>query len=372
MTVKLEDIANKTGFSIPTVSRVLSNSNYPVNNETRDIILDAARTLGYSPNIVARSLRTSRTNMVGIIVDDLLSPFTPPIVRGIQDFLYTNGYQSLIVNADWDPELENHAIRTLVSNPVDGIIFVEYSHLAISDYLEESHKPHVFVHRLFGTPIRNSVVPDDFFGASLAVRHLIGLGHRRIAHISGPQNWHNSKKRLTGYRAELEEHSIKYEPKLVMEADWEYEGGYHSAKSLIQLEEVPTAVFAANDLMALGVIHAVQDAGLSVPEDVAVVGYDNRNFTEIVRPKITSVIMPVYEMGTAAAEMLVNQMRHGQEEVDELKISGRLVVRESSVEDSSLHEKKELRPDTMSRRILLDKQPEDPIFITKEEDQFME
>ena len=160
MSVKLEDIAKKTGFSISTVSRVLSNSNYSVSGAIREEILKVADLMGYKPNMAARSLRTDRTDTIGIIVDDLLSPFTPPIVRGIQDYLNENGLLSLIVNSDWDPDQEQAAIRTLLSRPVDGIIFVEYSHFAVNEILKQSNKPYVFVHRLFGSSIGNSVVPD--------------------------------------------------------------------------------------------------------------------------------------------------------------------------------------------------------------------
>ena len=156
MSVKLEDIARETGFSISTVSRVLSNSNYRVSEPIREKVLRAADLMGYRPNLAARSLRTDRTNTIGIIVDDLLSPFTPPIVRGIQDYLNEHGFLSLIVNSDWDPSQEQAAIKTLLSRPVDGIVFVEYSHQTHSDDLERSDKPHVFVHRLFGSPIKNS------------------------------------------------------------------------------------------------------------------------------------------------------------------------------------------------------------------------
>lgn len=186
MSVKLEDIARETGFSISTVSRVLSKSTYPVSEPIREKVLRAADMMGYRPNLAARSLRTDRTNTIGIIVDDLLSPFTPPIVRGIQDYLNEHGFLSLIVNSDRDPDQEQAAIKTLLSRPVDGIVFVEYSHQTHSDDLERSDKPHVFVHRLFGSPIKNSVVPDDYYGASLATEHLIQLGHRRIGYISGP------------------------------------------------------------------------------------------------------------------------------------------------------------------------------------------
>ena len=358
MTVKLEDVAKASGFSVPTVSRVLASSNYPVNVATRKKVLEVAQSLGYKPNLSARSLRTDRSNTIGIIVDDLLSPFTPPIVRGIQDYLTENDYLSLIVNSDWNPTLEQEAIRTLLSRPVDGIIFVEYSHLAISNELEQSNKPHVFVHRLFGTPIKNSIVPDDHYGASLAVRHLIALGHKRIAFISGPQEWHSSNKRLEGYKSELAVAGIEFEPALVQPGDWEYEGGYQAARALLGLPQRPTAIFSANDLMALGAIRAIQDAGAKVPNDIAVVGYDNRDFAKIVRPRLTTVSMPVYEMGRAAAELLLKQITDGREDRDEIKIKGQLFVRDTCGADESHRTKEETASMTVARRIMLNKQPE--------------
>jgi LacI family transcriptional regulator len=358
MAVKLEDIAKATGFSVPTVSRVITHSNYPVSADTRRKILEAAESMGYKPNLSARSLRTERSSTIGILVDDLLSPFTPSIVRGIQDYLNEQDYLSLIVNSDWNPELEQEAIRTLVSRPVDGIIFVEYSHLAVSDILEESKKPHVFVHRLFGTPIKNSIVPDDEYGASQAVRHLYKLGHRRIAYINGPESWHSSKKRLSGYKAELAANHLEFDPGLIQPGDWEFEGGYKAAQNLIASREPPTAIFSGNDLMALGAIHAIQDAGLRVPNDIAVVGYDNRDFTKIVRPKITTMSMPVYEMGWAAAELLLKQIAEGREEVDEIKIKGQLFIRETCGVDESQRTKEERVSSTEARRIMLNKHPD--------------
>src|SRR5215210_7879711 len=244
MSIKLEDIAKETGFSISTVSRVLSNSSYRVSEPIREKILLVAATMGYEPNIAARSLRTDRTNTIGIIVDDLLSPFTPPIVRGIQDYLNQNGFLSLIVNSDWDPDQEQAAIKTLLSRPVDGIIFVEYSHQTTSDVLERSYKPHVFVHRLFGSPIKNSVVPDDYYGAFLATEHLIKLGHQRIGYINGPENWHTGRARLSGYQDTLASHNLPFDSALVQPGDWEIESGYEATKNLLKLAERPTAIFA--------------------------------------------------------------------------------------------------------------------------------
>ncbi len=358
MSVKLEDIAKATGFSIATVSRVLAGSDYPVSPSVREKVLQVAQSMGYKPNIAARSLRSSRTNTIGIIVDDIMSPFVPPIVRGIQDCLHENGFLSLIVNSDWDPDQEQEAIRTLISRPVDGIIFVEYSHRVRSEILEQSNKPHMFVHRIFGSPIRNSVVPDDHYGATLAVRHLISLGHRRTGYINGPENWHNSRARYVGYKDELENHNIQFDPELVQPGDWEIESGYKAAQNLLRLQDRPTAIFAANDLMALGAIYAIQDSGLHVPGDIAIVGYDNRDFAKIVRPRLTTVVMPVYEMGRVATESLLAQIAEGGGETEEIKVRGELIIRDTCGADDASKAREEINPRTAFRRVLLNKQPE--------------
>src|SRR5215216_5712372 len=359
MSIKLEDIAKETGFSISTVSRVLSNSTYSVSEPIREKVLRVAERMGYEPNIAARSLRTDRTNTIGILVDDLLSPFTPPIVRGIQDTLNENGFLSLLVNSDWDPDQEQAAIKTLLSRPVDGIIFVEYSHQTTSDVLERSNKPRVFVHRLFGSPIKNSVVPDDYHGASLATQHLIQLGHARIAYINGPENWHTCRARLSGYKDTLATHHLPFDASLVQPGDWEIESGYAAAQNLLKLANRPTAIFAANDAMALGAIYAIQDVRLNVPGDVAVVGYDNRNFTKTVRPQITTVNMPVIEMGGVAAELLLKQVAEGRKEEDEIKVKGQLIIRETCGAPEASRTQAEPDTRTLFRRVLFHKQPEE-------------
>ena len=358
MPVTLEEIAEASGFSVPTVSRALTNTKYPVSPATRQRVLEVARAMGYKPNIAARSLRTDQTNTIGIIVDDILSPFVPPIVRGIQDYLKQFDYLNLIVNTDWDSNVEQDAINTLVSRPVDGIIFVEYSHIAVNEALKQSNKPYVFVHRLFGSFIKNSVVPDDHYGATLAVRHLASLGHRRIAYINGPQGWHSAQRRLVGYKDELAAQGLNFDSALIQPGDWEFEGGYVAARNLLSLHELPTAIFSANDMMALGTINAIKDAGLSVPKDIAVVGYDNRDFTRIVRPQITTVSMPVYEMGRTAAELLLKQILEGRQDMDEIKIKGQLFIRETCGADESRRTKEDLNMATVLRRIQLHKEPD--------------
>ena len=191
------------------------------------------------------------------------------------------------------------------------------------------NKPHLFVHRLFNSLGVNSIVPDDRYGASLAVKHLVELGHRRIAFINGPEGWDATTNRLAGYRDELIASGIQFDPRLIYQGDWQVQSGYRLAQQLLALPERPTAVFAANDLMALGVIYAAQEVGLSVPNDMALVGYDDRDFTGFMRPALTTIQMPCERMGQVAADSLLRLIRGEIEVIEPTLVQGALVVRQS-------------------------------------------
>jgi LacI family transcriptional regulator len=329
MPVTLEELAQAAGVSVSTVSRALSNSEHAVNEATRQRILVLASELGYRPNVLARGLRTDRSFTIGIIVDNIVSPFSPVIIRGIQDYLKTKNYFSLIINGDWDPEAETEAVHQLISRSIDGIIFVESWLHETSLPLELGDKPYVFVHRLFADTSGSSVLVDEPYGARLAVEHLVRLGHRRVALIGGPQGWHASTARQAAYVEVLRENGIALDPDLVREGNWEVQSGYPAAKEFLALAQRPTAIFAANDLMALGAIYAIQEANLRVPEDIAVVGYDDREIASIARPTITTVTLPVYEMGYVSAQLLLGRLEGQPEAQEPIRIRGRLVVRES-------------------------------------------
>jgi LacI family transcriptional regulator len=329
MPVTLTDVAEAAGVSIATVSRVLTDSDHPVTEETRGKVLETAERLGYRSNLVARSLRTDQTLTIGLIVENILSPFIPPIVRSIHDYLRQHNYLGIVINSDWDPEVEAEAILGLSRRQIDGIIFVE-SCLRSSDQVSELiDKPHIFVHRLFNSVSPNSVVPDDRYGARLATKHLAELGHQRIAFINGPEEWDATLNRMAGYQEELAASGIPFESTLVERGDWQVQSGYLAAQRLIALKHPPTAIFAANDLMALGAIYAIQEAGLQVPDDIAVVGYDDRDFSGFVRPAITTVRMPCEEMGCIAAESLLRLINGEVEAVEPILVRGELVVRQS-------------------------------------------
>jgi LacI family transcriptional regulator len=329
MPVSLTDVAEVAGVSIATVSRILAGVDYPVTDKTRQKVLKAAKELGYRPNLIARSLRLEQTHTIGIIVENILSPFIPPIIRGIQERLTQDNYFGIILNSNWDPAIETEAIERLNMRQIDGIIFVE-SYLRTSEEVSALiDKPHLFVHRLFNSLGANSIAPDDCHGARIAVKHLIELGHKRIAFINGLEGWDAATNRLAGYREELAACGIGLDPALVKQGDWQVQSGYTAAQQLLAARERPTAVFAANDLMALGVTYAVQEARLKVPEDIAIVGYDDRDFAGFVRPALTTVQMPCDKMGLVAAESLLSLIRGEIEAVESTLVRGDLVARQS-------------------------------------------
>lgn len=366
MSITLEEVARAAGVSLATASRVLNNSDHPISTKTRDRVLQSAVAMGYRPNLLARSMRTERTATIGIIADDLLSPFTPPIIRGIQDYLKTIDYLGLIVNSDWDPILEQAAINRLLSQGVEGIIFVESGHLAATQALVDAQKPYMFVHRLFGASVQNSVVPDDVAGTRLVVEHLISLGHRRIAHLAGPLGWHSARRRLEGFQATLTTWGIALEPGWVVEGNWEYGGGANAMRQLLQVKPRPTAIFSANDYMAIGAIAAIQAAGLQVPRDLAIASYDNREFGRVHHPTLTTVSLPAYEMGFRAAELLWQKIQGGltdhpathRADFDEVKICGQLYIRESCGADPAQQTHDELDVGTTVRHRLIGKAPQ--------------
>jgi len=329
MPISINDIAKHAGVSIATASRILTGVDYPVAEKKKKKVLDSAKALGYRPNLIARSLRVEQTLTIGIIVENILSPFIPPIIRGIQQRLKQHDYFSIILDSNWDPILETEAIARLSMRQIDGIIFVESFLRSSEEVATLIDRPHLFVHRLFNSLGNNSIVPDDRDGARQAVRHLVKLGHRRIAFINGPAEWDAATNRFIGYREELAASGIPFDSTLVKQGDWQVQTGYVAAQQWLATPERPTAVFAANDLMALGAIYAAQAAELSVPRDLAVIGYDDRDLAGFVRPALTTIQMPCEKMGHVAAESLLRLIRGEATTVEPTLVKGELIVRQS-------------------------------------------
>lgn len=327
--ITIRDVAERAGVSIATVSRVLSKSDYPVSDETRQKILSAAKELGYSVNRAAQSLRTDRSSMIGVILENFTSFWGPVIIRGLQDVLHRNGYFCLVVNIPWKIHSQAKVVQDLLGHSVEGFVFVESWHHVSESRAMLSGKPYTIAHRLFHQTDVNSVIPDEIYNTTLVVNHLIQMGHQRIGYISGPAEYFSSRERVMGYMQALENASLPVDNTLIRSGGWLTPDGYRIAQELMSLSKPPTAIVAGNDMMAYGAILAIQNRGLRVPDDIAVVGYDNDEVASLSNPTITTVSLPLFEMGQVAATNLLHQINNNAGPFEEMRIKGELMIRQS-------------------------------------------
>lgn len=326
--VTLADVARHAQVSKTTVSHVISG-NRPVAAATRERIERSIATLGYRPDGVARSLRTRKTQTVALIVPDLTNPFYPALARGLETCLDESGYRTIICSSDGVPERERAYLEDVTDRSVDGLVLDSF-HLSVDD-LHGATGGRVPVVWIGGTPLDHpgvdSVRPNDEEGAYAATKHLIDRGHRRIAMIDGPEG--SGRPRRDGYRRALAEAGLPSSHEPLMRSDWTRAGGAHAMRAL--LTAPPTAVFCSNDLTAIGAIDAIRDAGLSVPDDIAVVGYDDIELASLVSPPLTTVANPAAETGRTAGRMLVERMSGGfQRPARAVALPSPLIVRASS------------------------------------------
>jgi LacI family transcriptional regulator len=300
------DVALKAGVSIATVSRVVNKSDHKVNPATREKVLAAIKELDYRPNALAKGLLMKKTMTIGIIIPDISNPYYAEIVRGIQDTADLAGYAVMLHNTDGKQERIIRYIYLLREKSVDGVIFCGgiingYETLSILKELKE--RVVVVGRHEVDFP---AVMVDNMGGATQAVEHLIALGHRLIGCIGGPDGSPTAVDRLTGYRNALAQNGIALDERLVKRGTWSPESGYLLARELLAGPERPTAVFSANDQMAFGVIKAAREMGLNVPQDLAVVGFDNVPPGSYFDPPLTTVEIPMYDIGVATMRMLID------------------------------------------------------------------
>jgi DNA-binding LacI/PurR family transcriptional regulator len=321
------DVAERANVSKSLVSLVMRGSS-SVSVGRREAVLKAARELGYRPNELARGLVRRRTHTIGVLLSDLHNPFFAGAVDGIKEGVRTFGYGTLLGTGNREPGREVEAIRTLLERQTDGIVLL--SPRISSDHLNEvaSSTPTVLVGRLARERALDCVVNDDFAGAAMAVEHLAGLGHRRIAHVSGGKGA-GAADRLRGYERSMSRLGLERHV-LVAPGEYTEEGGHRGARRLLAEQERPTAVFASNDLAALGALTAFKEAGLSVPEDVSLVGYDNTYLAALGSISLTSVDQPRHEMGVLAARLLLQRIESDRTEPHLEVLKPSLVARSTS------------------------------------------
>ncbi len=320
-------VAQTAGVSASTVSRVLNGT--AVVSELKKLAIDnAIAKLGFVPNPVARGLAGGRTFSIGVVTQALDSPFYGAAMRGIEDELLPAGYNALFVSGHWNATAEAHCIDVLQSRRVDGIVVLtgRLTDQALKGYAK--NQPLVITGRTLKAPGLFTLNFDNFEGGRLATQHLIQLGHRRIAFITGDRGHPDATERLGGYRAALKAAGITFDPALVVPGEYHELSGLLAVDHLLQTNQRFTAIFAANDQMAVGAALGLQRRSLRVPEDVSVVGFDDLPTSQYAIPPLTSVQQPAYELGRLAASAMLQLLANVKPSV-EVPIP-RLISRESS------------------------------------------
>jgi LacI family transcriptional regulator len=330
----LRDVAAAAGVHPATASRALNlDTRVLVNADTARRVLDAATELRYRPNPIARGLKTSRSFTVGVVVPDLRNPLFPPIARGIEERLEPAGYTSLLANTDNDPERERLSFDALRARQVDGYITASArrEHPLLEE-LAANGRPLVLANRRTDDEGLASVVPDDRDGMCQAVAHLAALGHRRLAHLAGPSDLSTGVHRHEGFVQGMRAAGLAVDADLVVAGGGFTEAeGARLCRELLARRARFTAVLAGNDLLALGCIDALRDAGLDCPGDVSVVGFNDMDWSARFSPPLTTVRVPHQRLGMAAADLLLERLVDPHAEVRHVVLPVQLVVRGSTV-----------------------------------------
>lgn len=332
MAVTLTDIAELAGVSVSTVSRVINNkaAKYRISTETESAILEAAKQLNYRPNQVARGLRLNKTNTLGIIAPDISNPFFAYIIKRVQNLAHGLGYSVVVCNTDENLDQEVEHVNVMYRNRVDGLIAMpvgqEYDHY--SEWFERG-RPLVLLDRCFDSIGASSVVVDNYSGSLEAVEHLIRYGHSRIAFIQGLPGTYTNNERLRGYRDALERHGIPYNPDLVVGGDFREENGYMETKLLLTSSLPPTALFATSDLITLGALKAISEEGLTIPDDISLIMFDDFDFAPYLKCPVTAVRQPKEMMGEIAVKLLAEELEGHRRDGKRIVLKTTLVVRDS-------------------------------------------
>lgn len=324
------DVAKKANVSPSTVSRFINTGK--VQKETKARIEKAIKELNFTPSSTALSLRSGFSQTIGCITPKFNTDFCVEVLDGIESVLAKGDFNMILLQAPiGSPHEEMNYTSLLKKQKVDGIILVAPRGISEEELttIKQDGLPFILVE---GDPATGlaCVGPNNYQGGYLATEHLIAHGHRRIAHISGPKNWYSCRERLRGYQDALAKHNIPFDPAIVLRGNTDMDSGFELTNQLLALPSPPTAFFAFNDNTALGVINALGEAGRIIPDEAAVVGFDNIRIAPYIRPSLTTVSQPMYDMGQTAAQRLIQMVRNKKIENTLTVFPVELIVRKSS------------------------------------------
>jgi LacI family transcriptional regulator len=333
MKVTIYDVAREANVSIATVSKVINNTGR-IGEKTKRKVLNVMKKLDYQPNIMASALMGKQTKTIGLLIPDLANPFFSELARRIEDRCHEFGYSLVICSTDYLTEKENKYLALLKRKNVDGFILASgFENLAKVEELVSEDFPVAIVARDFPMFSVNTVALDDFMGGYLAASHLIDLGHKNISVIARDV-WSN-RERLRGFKQALEENSIEFNTGFEFVEDINHvEPGRSMTLKYLNSPNPPTAIFACNDLLAIGAIQAVKEQGLSVPGDISVIGFDNTMIATIVEPPLTTIAQPIQNMGKEVVDLMISMIKGEKKEKMRLTLLPSLVERKSTAEFS--------------------------------------
>jgi len=334
MKINIKDVARKAGVSTATVSRVLGD--FPgVRKKTRKKVLKAVKELNYEVNAVARSLRQKKTNSIGIIVGNVLSQFYSVIAKSVEDTANKFGYNTFLCNGDENSEKELNYLKVLMSNRVDGIILTPTGkNLEYVQHLIDSRTKVVLLDRLIEGVDCDAVLVDNANGAYNAVKHLIDQGYRKIGIVNGYLDRTTGAERLRGYLQAIEEAGIARDDSLIKIGDFKKESGNKLTQELLEQSNRPEAIFTTNIDMSMGTLIAIKEMGLTIPDDIGIVCFDDSDWALILEPPITVVRQPVYQLGSTAAELLIKEIEDEEKNLDHkptvVTLNTELIIRNST------------------------------------------
>lgn len=326
----IKDVAALAGISYTTVSHVL-NKTRPVSEEVRVKVEAAIASLDYVPSAVARSLKAKTTATIGLLVPNSLNPYFAELARGIEDYCERNGYCVILCNSDDNPQKQRNYLRVLLEKRIDGLIVTSAGgDSGLVQGLAGVRTPMVIVDRGLEGVNADLVRIDHQHGAYLATRHLLELGHRDIACIGGPGNTSVAQMRLAGFQQALREAGVEAPAERILESDFSSTGGYRAAAQLLDGGQPPSAIFAGNDMMGIGVLRAAAERNIRVPSELSVIGFDDILMSRYVYPALTTVGQSILQLGETAAELLLRRIACRELPVDQRIVTPNIVLREST------------------------------------------
>ncbi len=328
--VTVKDVAEKSGVSVSTVSHVINGTRF-VSDELKTKVRKAMEELEYKPNLIARSLRTKRSNVLGLIIADITNPYYSEMAWNIENLGHLQDYTVMLCNSEGEPIKEEFYIKRLLEMRADGIIII--SSKIRQEKLEEmvgKDLPVVLIDKHDAGIQMDLIKIDEFEGGRMATEHLISLGHQRIACINGVSENYLNVHRLRGYQSAMENAGLKLDAHLMISSDFDVVAGYRNGKSLLEMDDPPTAIFATGDLIAYGVIQAAYKKGLSVPKDLSIVGFDDVYLSKYFIPPLTTIKQPIYEISETAINCFFERMEDNQKTGRTINFNVHLEIREST------------------------------------------